>query len=207
MKRFAGILTVVLSFIAAQARSGNTNVLIIPSGDQRAGAIFFTDECLTRGLTNSISIGDLRKWATNTIRKYQEREAKAAASQSSAGKHSRVLEADVPETIRSIQERIPSCRSDAPVPIDGWDKFVKEYSKAWSVSEEEAGRMLRTIGPDPARPEVVFWRSTAGAIQAVDIRWYIYGVVVGPESFKPDWDAPWYHRKLADGVYLWHGYK
>ena len=45
-------------------------------------------------------------------------------------------------------------------------------------------------------------------IEAVSINWYIYGVIVGPESFKPTWDHElWYHRKLADGVYLWHGYK
>ena len=54
MKRPFGILIAVLSFLPALALSGNTNVLIIPSGDHRPGAVFFVDECLTRGLTNSI---------------------------------------------------------------------------------------------------------------------------------------------------------
>ena len=92
--------------------------------------------------------------------------------------------------------------------IEGWDKLLESYSKAWAVSKEEAEGRLRTIGPDQEPPKVEFWRSSQGAIEAVTISWYIYGVIVGPESFKPEWEhAPWYHRKLADGIYLWHGYK
>lgn len=209
MKRLAGILTVVFSFIAVQARPSDTNVLIIPSGDHRAGAIFFVDECLTRGLTNSISICDLRKWATNTIRVYQEGESKMAAScQSIVIRYDRVRKADIPEAIQSIQEHIPSCRSDKPIPFDGLDKLLEAYSQAWSVSKEEALRRLNTIKPDSGNPRVGFCRSTADDIEAVSISWYDYGVMVGPESFKPEWEhTPWYERKLADGIYLWHGYK
>jgi len=37
------------------AQCADTNVLTIPDGDKRAGAVFLVDECLTRSLTNSIS--------------------------------------------------------------------------------------------------------------------------------------------------------
>jgi hypothetical protein len=55
MRFIAIILTVFLiSLLGIPARCGDTNILIIPSGDTRAGAVFFVDECLTRGITNSI---------------------------------------------------------------------------------------------------------------------------------------------------------
>ncbi len=208
MNRLAGFLAAVVMLVPASVRSDNTNVLTIPKGDGRAGAIFFVDECLTRGLTNTMSVGGLRKWATNTIITYREREATLAATQSDAKMLSRVEETDIPEAIRAMQDHIPSCRSDEPVSIDGWDTLVTVYSEAWAVPKEEASRRLRTIGPDSKQPRVGFLRSTSGAMRAVTVSWSIYGVMIGPESFTPEWDhAPWYHRKLADGIYLWHGYK
>jgi hypothetical protein len=206
MRLSTAVLVGFLFFLVVPARCADTNVLIIPSGDHRAGAIYFVDECLTRGLTNSISVSDLRKWATNTIRVYQQREAVSAKT--NTVRHSLVIDADVPQIIRTIQSRIPSCRNEEPAPIDGWDEFVKQYSKSFAISREEAERRLRTIGPDPDPPTIDFWRSSLGNIEAVTITWYIYGVIIGPESFKPEWEHdPWYHRKLADGIYLWHGYK
>jgi hypothetical protein len=200
------VLTVFLGSLVVSASCADTNVLIIPRGDHRAGAVFFVDECLTRGLTNSISISDLRKWATNTILVYQQREAVSTSTNKVS--YPSVLQADVPQIIRTIQSRIPSCRNEKTVPIKGWDEFVKQYSKLLGVSKEEAERRLRTIGPDPEPPQIGFWRSSEGAIEAVTISWYIYGVIVGPESFKPNWEhAPWYYRKLAEGIYLYHGYK
>ena len=85
-------------------------------------------------------------------------------------------------------------------------RFLETFSKVWAVSEEEVELRLRTIAPDMKPPKIGFWRSSEGGIQAVTINWYIYGAIVGPESFKPQWE-PWYQRKLTDGVYLWHGYK
>jgi hypothetical protein len=208
MNRLAGFLAAVVMLVPASVRSDNTNVLIIPKGDGRGGAIFFVDECLTRGLTNTMSVGELRKWATNTIITYREREATLAASQSDAKMLSRVEETDIPEAVRTMQDHIPSCRSDEPVSIDGWDTLVTVYSEAWAIPKEEASRRLRTIGPDSKQPRVGFLRSTSGAMRAVTLSWYIYGVMIGPESFTPEWEhAPWYHRKLADGIYLWYGYK
>lgn len=210
MKLFTAILVILLNSLTLPARCADTNVLIIPSGDHRAGAIFFVDECLTRGLTNSISISDLRKWATNTIQVYRQKEAVLTKSTTNMMRYRSVLDADVPVTIRSIQSLIPSCRSEESMPfkVKEWDESVKQYSKNLAISKEEAERQLRTIGPDPDPPKVGFYRSSQDVIQAVTISWYIYGVIIGPESFKPEWEhAPWYHRTLADGVYLWHGYK
>lgn len=96
------------------APGAETNILIIPKGDTRAGAVFFVDECLTRGLTNSISTGDLRKWATNTITLYQQRESGLAANNAAQRRYPSVLAKDVPEAIKHIQDLVPSCRSDEP---------------------------------------------------------------------------------------------
>jgi hypothetical protein len=206
MRLIIVILTLLLCSLVGPARGAETNILIIPSGDHRAGDIYFVDECLTRGVTNSISIGDLRKWATNIVRIYQQREA--SAEKTNTVRQSSVLAADVPKAIQTMQSRIPACRSDQPMPIEGWDQFVNQWRKSLAISKEEAERRLRTIGPDTDPPTVWLWRSPQGDIEAVSIYWYIYGVIVGPESFEPEWEhAPWYHRKLADGIYLWHGYK
>jgi uncharacterized protein (DUF1501 family) len=76
-----------------------------------------------------MSVGELRKWATNTIITYREREATLAASQSDAKMLSRVEETDIPEAVRTMQDHIPSCRSDEPVSIDGWDTHVDNFTK------------------------------------------------------------------------------
>jgi len=209
MRLVIAILIVLLNSLIVPVHCADTNVLVIPKEYDRAGAIFFVDECLTRGLTNSISIDDLRKWATNTILLYQRRETVLTNTNGAPKPYLSVLAADVPEAIRTMQTRIPSCKSSKPSQkIEGWEKALELYSKAWAVSKEEVENRLRTIGPDSEPPKVGFYRSSQGAIEAVTISWYIYGVTIGPEPFKPDREHEyWYQRKLADGVYLWHGYK
>jgi hypothetical protein len=209
MRFHAAIFIVFLiSLLGARNGHADTNVLIIPIADNRAGAVFFIDECLTRGLTNSISIGDLRAWATNIIQRYQQQELLLTGTNANQKQYSLPLPRDIPQAIRSIQNRIPSCRSTKPLPnAVGLDKLAESLSKVCGVSRQEAEAWLATIGPDKDPPEVDFWRSPQGRIEAVTISWYIYGIIVGPDSFKPDWEhAPWYSRKLVDGIYLWHGY-
>lgn len=207
MKRIWVIFALLLNILIDVACRADTNVLTIPKGDSRAGAVFFVDECLTRGLTNSISIKDLRKWATNTIQRYQSLETRMAKSTTAAKLNYSVAVSDIPNSIATIQTRVPSCKStDAKPKSDGWNEILEMYSKAWAVSEEEAEARLRTIGPDRDPPKTTLWRSSIGTIEAVAISWHKYGIIVGPESFKAEWE-PWYQRKLADGIYLWHGYK
>src|SRR5580658_8503359 len=110
------VLTVFISSLVVSASCADTNVLIIPRGDRRAGAVFFVDECLTRGLTNSISIRDLRTWATNVLQRYKRRQPLVTGTNAGEKQYSSLLSTDVPETIRSIQNRIPSCRSAQPMP-------------------------------------------------------------------------------------------
>jgi hypothetical protein len=197
----------LILLLRVPARCADTNILIISADDTRAGAVFFVDECLTRGITNSISIGDLRGWATNLIQRYQQLPHPLASTNAVERRFQSPLAADVPEAIKSIQSRIPSCRSAKPLPKE-LDQAVEQLSKVWAVSKEEAEVRICTLGPDTDPPQVEFWRSSQGTIEAVTINWYIYGVIVGPETFKPDWEhTPWYNRKLADGIYLWHGYK
>src|SRR5271170_1187302 len=167
MRLIIVILILLLCSLVGPARGAETNILIIPSGDHRAGAIYFVDECLTRGVTNSISISDLRKWATNIVRIYQQREAIAAKT--NTVRQSSVLAADVPKTIQTMQSRIPACRSDQPMQIEGWDQFVNQWRKSLAISKEEAERRLRTIGPDTDPPTVSLWRSPQGDIEAVSI--------------------------------------
>ena len=130
MKRTAVISVFLLNLFIEVSYCDDTNVLIIAKGDSRAGAVFFLDECLTRGLTNSISVIDLRKWATNTIQRYQRLETALAKSTAAAKQYHSVIAADVPNSIGTIQTRIPSCRSTKRVPeIDGWDDLLETYRK------------------------------------------------------------------------------
>jgi hypothetical protein len=196
-----------LLFETSQIRASDTNVILIPDSDTRGGAVFFVDECLTRGLTNSISFDDLRAWTTNTIQLYRHREAVLAVSKARQKQYRSVLAAEVPESIKSMQTRIPSRRRREPWPKDeGTTNFFAILGKAWGISEEEVEKQLRTIGAPREPPHVGFIRNSGGVIEAVEIKWYLYGIMVGPTSFNPDW-KPWYERKLADGIYLWHGMK
>ena len=207
MKRILCIFTTLLGCLMASADSAQTNVLVAPNGYDRGAAVFFIDECLTRGLTNSISISDLRAWATNMIHVYQRRESVAAETNATKKRYSSVLVEDVPEAIRSMQTRIPSCRTPPPQSED-WEKFVESFSKMRSISKKDASDALCTYVPDSKSPRVGFWRSAQGTIEAVTITWYLYGIIVGPETFKAEWGYdPYYHIKLADGLYLWHGEK
>src|SRR2546427_1170308 len=161
MRLIAFIITIFLKVLIVPAHCADTNILVIPGADKRAGAIFFVDECLTRGLTNSISLGDLRQWATNTIQLYQRRESVLARTKATQKRYPSVLAADVPESVRTIQTRIPSCRSSEPTPqIVNSEKFLENYSKVLAVSKEEAEKRLRTIGPEMEPPKVGFFRAS-----------------------------------------------
>jgi len=200
------VVSIVNSF-AGITYCADTNILVVPKGDNRAAAFFFVDECLSHGLTNSISLVDLRKWAMATVEKYQRWELALATSSAVVKEYHSVLPVDIPESIKTIQSRIPSCRStEAMSQIEGWGKMVEAYSEYWAVSKEEAENKLRTLHPDAEAPAVEFVRSSDRSIKAIAISWYIYGIVVGSESFKLNWE-PYYQRKLADGIYLVHGYK
>jgi hypothetical protein len=212
MRSMAAIFAVFfILLLGAPARCAETNILMIPAGDDRAGAVFFVDECLTRGLTNSISIRDLRAWATNVIQRYNQRQPPVTWTNIDEKLYS-LSPADVPEAIKSIQNRTPSCLSVQVISemekMKEWDQLMEFYSKAWGVSKKEAEKRYASLDPDSDPPKVDFWRSKQRAIEAISIYWYEYGIIVGPESFKPEWEhPPWYHRKLDDGVYLYHGYK
>ena len=116
MRSIAVIVTCFLILVlGVAARCGETSTLIIPTGDTRAGAVFFVDECLTRGVTNSISIDDLRTWATNLVRHYQQLQPIAAGTNAVEKPYPRLLLADLPKAIQLIQNHTPSCRSVQPL--------------------------------------------------------------------------------------------
>lgn len=194
----------VCTALACSAQCADTNTLVIKKSDERPGARFFVDECLTRGLTNSISLSDLRTWATNTIEVYRRREA--ADSNAEERRHDKVGDEDVPDSIKDMPKRTPSCRILRPSTIvdADWEELVAAFSKVGTIPASEAEDRLLTMVADRGPPAIGFYRSSQGVIEAVTIRWYLYGVLVGGPSFTPDW-KPWYQRKLADGVYLWHG--
>ena len=150
--------------------------MLVFSADKRPGAIIFTDECLSRGLTNSLTMAKLRTWATNVIEHYNQRPDFRTASLSKS---------DIPKAVETIQASIPYCKHSYPNAPNDYD----------------------IIAPDSNPPTVDLDRDTSGHIESVSISWIGYGAIIGPESFVPKWEhEPWYSRRLADGVYLWHGY-
>jgi hypothetical protein len=165
------VIVVLLSLSLRPVFAVDTNDVVVFQSEKRPGAVIFVDECLTRGITNSMSFADLRAWATNVLGHYQQT------------RDTTIPKSDI---IDSLQKHTPSCR----------------FSYASATND------FFTIGPDLEPPTVSFFQGNSGSVEAVSIRWYIYGIIVGPESFSPTWEhAPWYHRKLSDGIYLWHGYK
>jgi hypothetical protein len=154
-----------------------TNGVILISAEKRPGAAIFVDECLTRALTNSISIGELRRWATNMIEKYRGGHAQHNGDLAVG------LE-DIPPAIRTIHLRVPACR----------------------FSYAEATNKFYTIRPDPQPARVSIRWQQSGEIERMQVSWYLYGIIVGPESFKLD-PVFWYQREFAPGIYIWHGYK
>jgi hypothetical protein len=164
----------IVFLLSLNTATAYTNTPFTFHAEKRAGAVIFVDECLSRGLTNAMSLPELRSWATNVIVRYR----------SSDG--TRVAAKDVPPQLQMLQTNIPTCR----------------------FSYTDSTNTYYSIGPDPAPPSVSVSRGLTGEVESVWISWYIYGIIVGPETFKPKWQTePWYHRKLADGIYLWHGYK
>ena len=206
MKATSILFALLLS--ASPVFSANTNVIVISKTDKRAGAVFFMDECFMRGLTNSISLVELRKWATNTIQIYQPRmNADKAAGRKLKGS---VRAQHIPRTVKEIQTRIPSCRHEETAAelrtSEGYSGFIASYAQGLGVSIEEAEARMRTLSPDDSPPRVNLLIAEDGKIEAVSISWYIYGVVVGPKSYKDD-DPAWYQRKIEEGIYILHGYK
>ena len=150
MRSMAAIFAVILILLLrASARCAETNVLLISDGDTRAGAVFFVDECLTRGLTNSISIRDLRAWATNVIQRYNQRLPPVTGTNVDEKLYS-LSPTDVPEAIKSIQDRTPSCLSKQAMleieKMEGGDKFIGIWSKAAGISKKEAEERWATLG-------------------------------------------------------------
>jgi hypothetical protein len=209
--KFAFIIFFLNASLSVSICLADTNILIIPKGDERVAAVFFIDECLTRGISNSISIKNLRKWATSTIHLYQQRESLLATNNAAEKRYSSVLPAEIPKTITTIQNRTPACRTYKPLEDERLKEAVELFSKVWSVSKGEAADRLSTVSPDPDPPSVEFYRSPRGAIKAVTIDWYDYGIIVGPPDFK--WNSNrenaglFYEKKLEEGIFLWHGYK
>jgi hypothetical protein len=161
-------------------------------GEERAGAIIFVDECLTRGLTNAMTVADLRKWATNLVDRYKRLERLPLESEHPIKRFREVPREDVPEPILHMQVRIPCCR----------------------FSYKRAPESFMFMEPSRSTPQIEFGRSAAGELATVSISFYNYGIVIGSESYAPWSDVPpwpeagpWHRRKLADGIFLWHGYK
>ena len=183
--RFAWLMVILVVGLAAVA-TAKTNEVLAFNAEKRAGAVIFVDECLARGLTNSIALPSLREWTTNTIQRYRKGELVLATNNSPSKKYTSVAKSDIPKPINAMQENIPSCK----------------------FSYADKTNAFHTITADRKPPEVTFFRDATGDIEALSISWYAYGVLVGAHSFEPQWEhKPWYQRKVADGVYLVHGYK
>lgn len=45
-----------------------------------------------------------------------------------------------------------------------------------------------------------------GTGTCVAVSWYLHGVLIGKEDYTTDWN-PWYRRRLAPGIYSYHGMK
>jgi hypothetical protein len=58
----------------------------------------------------------------------------------------------------------------------------------------------------PETPEVSVRLSPAGQPECVVVGWYLYGIFVGPPSYRAT-ENPWYLRQVQPGVYVYHGYK
>jgi hypothetical protein len=182
----ARIILILLFMSIAAVSMAETNAALVFHAEKRAGAVVFVDEGVTRGLSNSMSLSELRQWATNTIQRYRRWESIPATNKAPSKRYDFVKSGDIPKALLTLHANIPSCR----------------FSYAAATND------FYTIGPTPSPCTVSFFRSESGEIEAVSIYWYIYGVIVGSESFVAHWEnEPRYHRKLADGVYLWHGYK
>ncbi len=153
-----------------------TNMLVF-TGEKRGPKILFEDECLPRGLTNAMSLQEIQRWATNAI----EREKKIEAEKNDKkGRHDYLNDADVPEVIRTMNQRIPSV--EVPFPI------MTNWYLVWR--------------PDPSPPKVGFVRSPTDEIVAVRIGWDLDAFEVGAKSFEAKVEPPVIPRKLADGIYM-----
>ena len=113
MKFNAPIIIVFLKFVMVPALGADTDIVVIPDGDKRAGAIFFVDECLTR----SYQLDSAQRPAQMGDQHYPDLPAKGIHF---GGHQGYPKEGPVGPCCRSaqtasksIQTRIPSCRSTA----------------------------------------------------------------------------------------------
>ncbi len=173
-----------LGIVTTNGEPEDTNMLVFRD-EKRGGLDLFVDECLSRGVTNSIGIKELVGWATNVIDYYQRLES-SEPRRNETNKQSNLVEASkIPESIFRIMQRIPACKYS----------YEMLPGKYWIMR------------PDAKPPEVYLGRNSTGQIDCIVISWYMYGVAVGPKSFRSTLEPPFYQRKIADGVYLFHGYK
>lgn len=210
--RSARIACGIALLFSATVASANTNVLIRLESDGRSGREFFVDECLVRGLTNTIPLNDLRKWAVTTMSRYSHFESRKKDKGDDYSLLSTVPKTAVLKQIYKIHEKTPSCRP-ATIPKEIWetedaDRVMTSFAKKWSVTKKEAALRWSTISLPSAKPSITFYRSANRTIQAISIRWYLYSVIIGDSNFemKP-LSKPFYFEEFAPGLYGIAGYK
>jgi hypothetical protein len=155
--------------------------MLVFKGEKRDSARILVDECLTRGISNSLSIHELTRWAINVIDKEQKIEADGGRKMS---RRTPLNQNDIPEALRGLSKRIPSV------------KYALNIMPQWYL----------IVQPDLSPPTFNFVRNQTGKIVAIDIGWHIYGILVGQKSFSPKLSELIYQHKIADGVYAYHGY-
>jgi hypothetical protein len=90
------IILLLLSVSSLEIFGAETNTLLVFHAEKRAGAMIFVDECLARGLTNSMAVAELCAWATNTIQRYE---------QPSKNRYALVPDSDIPDARQPISIR------------------------------------------------------------------------------------------------------
>ena len=159
-----------------QSPADETSSLLTFSADKRPGAIIFTDECLARGLTNSMTLAELRAWATNVIEHYSQRSDFRTVALSKS---------DVPKAVLTLQTRIPSCKHSYPRTPSDYDTIAPDPTPPVVAFERDRSGHIEAVS--------ISWRGYGVIVgqESFVPKW----------DYKP-----WYSRKLTDGVYLWHGY-
>jgi hypothetical protein len=156
-----------------------TNMLVF-TNDVRGALDLMVDEGLPCALEKAISLPDLRHWATNAI----DRQRKLEREDNRLTPHFLPTN-EIPERLLSIDSQVPKIKFSRP---------------------EIPGTYL-IFDPDHKAPSFGFYRDSDGNVVAVSIEWYIYAIVIGPESFVLHLGPPMYQWKMANGIYSYRGYK
>jgi len=90
--------------------------------------------------------------------------------------------------------------------MDGWDELLEIMAKLGGFQKRSEAQ-LSTIGPKSGATQGRISGGHLKCYEAVTISWNIMELSSAPSLSRRSGAAPWYHRKLADGIYLWHGYK